>query len=134
MTIILDSHVLLWLMEGRPELGKHARARCDDALRNDRVAISAITFYELANEHRKRRVILAPDPAAWRQRVLAQGVEEIPLDVPIAIEAAQLADLHGDPMDRLIIATVLRQNATLMTADGVILRWKAALNRVDAAK
>ena len=134
MTIILDSHVLLWLMEGRPELGKQARARCDDALRNDRVGISAVTFYELANEHRKGRVILAPDPATWRQRVLALGVVEMPLDVPTAIDAAQLVDLHGDPMDRLIIATVLRQNATLMTADGAILKWKAALNRVDAGR
>lgn len=134
MTMILDSHVLLWLMEGLPELGKQARARCDDALQNDRVAISAVTFYELANAHRQGRVILAPDPVTWRQRVISIGVVEIPLDAPTAIEAAQLADMHSDPMDRLIVATVLHQNATLMTADGRILRWKAPLNRVDAGK
>jgi PIN domain nuclease of toxin-antitoxin system len=59
---------------------------------------------------------------------------EFPLDAPTALEAAQLAQLHQDPMDRLIVATVLRHNATLMTADGSILKWKAALNRVDAGK
>ncbi|QQS14118.1 MAG: type II toxin-antitoxin system VapC family toxin [Rhodospirillales bacterium] len=134
MTVILDSHVLLWLMEGRRELGRLARARCDEALRDDAVGVSAVTFYELANEHRKGRIALSPDPATWRQNVLALGVVEFPVDAPIAIEAAGLADMHNDPMDRLIVATVLRNDATLMTADGAILRWKAPLSRLDAAR
>jgi PIN domain nuclease of toxin-antitoxin system len=121
-------------MEGRPELGKQARARCDDALRNDRVGISAITFYELAHAHRRGRIVLAPDPERWRQAVLNVGIVEFPLDAPTALEAARLAQFHRDPMDRLIVATVLRQNGTLMTADGSILGWKAALHRLDAGR
>ncbi|HJQ57545.1 MAG TPA: type II toxin-antitoxin system VapC family toxin [Vineibacter sp.] len=134
MTTILDSHVLLWLVEGLPELGRLARTKCDDALRNDQVAVSTVSFYELANAHRKGRIVLSPDPAAWRHGVLALGIVELPLDAPTAIEAAQLADLHSDPMDRIIVATVVRHNATLMTADRSILRWNSALHRVDAGR
>lgn len=134
MMVLLDSHVLLWLMDGRRELGRMARACCDEALRDEVIGVSAVTFYELANEHRKGRIALSPDPATWRQSVLALGVVEFPVDAPTAIAAAGLTDMHNDPMDRLIVATALRNDATLLTADGAILKWGAPLNRLDAAR
>jgi PIN domain nuclease of toxin-antitoxin system len=52
----------------------------------------------------------------------------------IAITAAELPDLHGDPADRFIIATALAHNATLITADRQLLAWSAALARQDASQ
>ncbi len=52
----------------------------------------------------------------------------------IAIAAGELARMHGDPADRLIIATASLAGATLMTADARILRWKHALPRHDARR
>ena len=46
--ILLDTHALLWLDQKNPALGKTARARADAALMNKTVAISAMTFWEVA--------------------------------------------------------------------------------------
>ena len=134
MTMILDSHVLLWLVREHPQLGSQARAACDRALREDSVGVSAVSFYELTNEHRKRRVALEPTPQLWRQSVLRLGIVEFPIDAPTAIEAGDLTDFHSDPLDRLIVAAALRHDATLMTADVAILRWKGPLRRIDSRR
>ncbi len=91
-----------------------------------------MSFYELANEHRKGRIIMSPDPWRWRAQVLNLGIVEVPIDAGTAIEAASLVDFHRDPMDRLIAATALRHQATLLTADRAILRWGGSLRSVDA--
>lgn len=94
--------------------------------------MSAVSFYELANAHRKGRIALTPDPWQWRAQVLSFGIVELPVDAGIAIEATGLVDFHRDPMDRLIAATALRHAATLITADSTILRWTGPLRSVDA--
>ena len=63
-----------------------------------------------------------PDIAVWRRQLLDEGVVEIPIDGELAIEAAALHGLHGDPADRLIIATALRGHR-LITSDRQIRAW-----------
>jgi PIN domain nuclease of toxin-antitoxin system len=60
------------------------------------------------------------------------GVREISLSAEIAIRASELENLSRDPMDRLIIATALVEQASLMTADQAILDWSGRLQRHDA--
>jgi PIN domain nuclease of toxin-antitoxin system len=134
MTMILDSHVLLWLVREHPQLGSQARVACDRALTEDSVGVSTISFYELANEHRKQRVALEPTPEQWRQNILRLGIVEFPVDTPIALEAGDLVNFHNDPLDRMIVACALRHDATLMTADAAILRWDGPLRRIDARR
>jgi PIN domain nuclease of toxin-antitoxin system len=61
------------------------------------------------------------------------GLNEIPLDGAIGIRAGQLADMHGDPADRIIVATALAGH-TLVTSDRQILAWPGALERIDARR
>jgi PIN domain nuclease of toxin-antitoxin system len=69
----------------------------------------------------------------WRESVLGQGLYEIPLDGATALRAGTLADgLHGDPGDRMIVATALMHGCTLVTADQDLLSWPGMLERVDA--
>jgi PIN domain nuclease of toxin-antitoxin system len=132
MTTILDSHVLLWLINGGAELGRRARELCESAHQDDPIGVSAVSFYELADAHRKGRLAMSPDPWQWRAQVLNFGIIEVPVDAGIAMEASALIDFHRDPMDRLIAATALRHAATLVTADNAILRWAGPLRSVDA--
>lgn len=62
---------------------------------------------------------------------MEQGMSEIPVDGPIAARAGLLPALHGDPGDRLIVATALGGHQ-LVTADKRILRWQGELARVGA--
>ena len=58
----------------------------------------------------------------------------MPLSAEIALLAAELEDLHGDPIDRIIVATALIEDAVLLTADHAILEWSGKVRRQDARR
>jgi len=133
MLILLDTHALIWLDQDDPSLGAEARKRTDLALQQGRLAVSAISFWETAMLVTKGRVTMALPTSAWRRDLLGLGLLEIPIDGDIGIAAAQL-DLHGDPADRLIVATAQIKGAVLLTADQPLLQWDNALERFDARR
>jgi PIN domain nuclease of toxin-antitoxin system len=65
---------------------------------------------------------------------LALGLREIALSAEIALRATELDDLHGDPFDRMIVATALVEDAVLLTADRPLLAWPGKLRRQDARR
>jgi PIN domain nuclease of toxin-antitoxin system len=66
--------------------------------------------------------------------VLALGVREIPLSADVAMRASDLESLPGDPVDRIIVATALVEEAVLLTADLRILEWPGQVRRQDARR
>ena len=132
--IVVDTHVAIWITAGSPSLGKQSRAALELAFKEDRVAVSAITFWEMAMLIEKQRLGVISSAAELRTKILGAQIEEVPVDGNIAILAAGLEHLHGDPADRLIVATALAHDAMLMTADRAILRWRNKLQRLNAAK
>lgn len=132
--IVLDTHVLLWLLLGSNRLGKRSRALVEAATGDDEVAVSAITFWEVATLASRKRIALDDKPNAFRRHVLGLGIVEIAVMGEVAITAAELPGFHGDPFDQLIVATALLEDATLVTADDEILKWKGSLSRIDARR
>ena len=130
--IILDTHVLIWHENGDPRLGTEARREFGRALQSGEAAVSAISFWEIGMLLRKDRLGFLIDPHAWRRDLLNRGLIEIPVDGDIASRAGLLAKIHGDPADRIIVATAL-EGHRLMTADQQILEWPGALSRLNAS-
>jgi PIN domain nuclease of toxin-antitoxin system len=132
--ILLDTHTLVWLAEGHADLGRAARAAADEALEEGALAVSAISFWEIAMLHVKGRIRLVQPLEAWRKEVLELGVSEIPVTGDIGIAAATLDGFYADPADRIIVATASLRRATLLTADERILAWKGPLRSRDARR
>jgi PIN domain nuclease of toxin-antitoxin system len=131
--ILLDTHVALWFTIDTG-LGKRSQKIADDALADDRLAVSAVSFWEIAMLVAKGRLRAHRSATEQRAKILAAGVRELPLTGEIAILAGELEIAHGDPADRFIVATAIANDATLMTADTVLLRWRSKLRRQDAEK
>ena len=131
--ILLDTHVMLWIRLGVPRLGTSARREIDQAWQSNEVGVSAISFWEVAMLKDKGRIRFPMDVGRWRREQLAQGLIEISVDGEIATRAGLLPNMHGDPADRLIVATALAGHR-LVTADQRILNWPGQLSRLDAAK
>lgn len=134
MTLLLDTHTVLWLTEDSPNLGKAATRACDSALAANELSVSTVVFYEAGRLLKRGRVTGPSTVREWRVRLLSLGVREIALSAEIAMLAADLDDLHGDPWDRIIIATALVEEAVLLTADRPILAWPGRLQRQDARR
>lgn len=129
--ILLDTHVLLWTSYGDRRLGPRARRQLEAEWSAGGVGVSAVSFWEIAMLVQKGRLGFEMAPEDWRRRQLAEGLVEIPVDGDIAMRAGLLADLPGDPADRIIVATALAGHQ-LMTRDARILAWPGQLDRLDA--
>jgi PIN domain nuclease of toxin-antitoxin system len=125
--ILLDTHALVWFTTDAG-LGKKSQALADQALADDRLAVSSISFWEIALLIAKNR--LKSIDSAEKLR----GVIELPVTGEIALRAVDIANLPDDPADRFIMATAIVHGATLMTADDRLLGWKHAIRRQNAEK
>lgn len=132
MMLLLDTHALVWLDEGSQRLGRNALKVIDDALAKDELYISPISFWEVAMLCEKQRLDLSMELSKWRIELLQSGLREVPLNGNTAIVAGQLTDFHGDPADRIIVATALDNSAAMVTADARILGWNGPLYKIDA--
>ena len=131
--IVLDTHVLIWLLEESPNLGRRAAKTASAALHVDAVSVSATTFWEVAHLVAKGRIRLEGSAASFRAVVLELGIREVPVDGDIAVDAASLAALLADPADCHIVATARKTGARLMTADRRI-QDAAAVDTIDARR
>lgn len=116
LAAVLDTHVWLWVCAG------HSRAR---VLTNftGRAVVSAISVWEIAMLESKGRITLKPNPQSWLEKNLRAPVELEPIHPAICLESCRLPDFHGDPADRLVVATALVLGVPLVTADEKILTW-----------
>lgn len=128
MTLLLDTHVLIWLAEGSESLPESS-VQLVDQLRDERgLAVSAINFWEVSMLQRRNRVSLSLPVRQWRDIVLdTPGITEAPLTGAVAIESVELpGNLHSDPADRILIATARLNGWALATRDERILRYGEA--------
>lgn len=138
-TVLLDTHVWIWVLEGnRDAIGERTRARIEEAARDGQLRVGAISVREVAMLESKGRVRLSLSLEEWVHRGLAApGVQLAPLSPDVAIGSTRLpGELHGDPADRLLIATARALGATLATCDRNILRYGAEghLQVLDASQ
>ena len=129
--ILLDTHALAgWLLDAQ-RLGRQTRRIITEAWSDSDVAVSGITFWEIAGAGEKGRLELQVDVVARRDSLLNEGLIEVAVDGEIAVRADSLRALHGDPADRITDATALAGHK-LLTADQRIFDWPWQLHRLDA--
>lgn len=123
--ILVDTHVVLWLLSDPVRLSKAARAAIDDVRRNgDGLAICGITLLEIATASLNGRISLTVSLESF-----LKDVEERFVVLPISARACARtltlpAGYPKDPADRVIGATALVEGMGLVTADRVIRRAK----------
>jgi PIN domain nuclease of toxin-antitoxin system len=101
------------------------------AARADGIFVSPVSAWEMGLLSRPGRVgaiRFLPDPKSWFARVVAApAVKEVPLTSDIAIDSSHLPPpLHGDPADRLLIATARHLGVPIVTRDRHITAYAAA--------
>ena len=114
--ILLDTHVLLWLVSGHRPLGERAIG----ALRRaDNVLASAISYVEITMKSRRGKLEVPPDlPRLVRE----QGIQPLPFTQDHAAGLRTIPNLSGhDPFDRMLLAQSQIDGHFFLTADGVLL-------------
>ncbi len=116
MAILLDTHALLWWMNGDPRLSRKARAAMER--KNAEVYVSAASAVELAT---KVRIGKLPDAALLVHTFAATLSEQGFVPLAISLEHGRLSGLlpgdNRDPFDRIIAAQSLLERMPVITAD-----------------
>lgn len=124
-SILLDTHVWVWYTSGNENLPKSTRKTIDLAAQNRSLWIAAISLWELSMLDARKRIILDMPCLEW----INKSIELIPLQIAaltpsISTESCRLpGEFHGDPADRLIIATARVEGLSLITRDTKILNY-----------
>jgi len=134
--LLLDTNALLWVLQDEPRLRAEARDVIVQGWAVDSVAVSVVTFWEVAILAEKRKIALGCEPSRWRLDRIGEGLRELPLHGSEAVLAVELGrrGFHQDPADRFIVATALIGGHTLFTTDQEILDWPGELRRVDVRR
>lgn len=135
--LLLDTHIWLWLMEGiEREIARPVTESLRAVSRSGDLLVSAISIWEVALLESKSRVRLSIEIDEWvRRGSRAPGLRVAGLSPEILIDSTRLPGrLHGDPADRMIVATARRTGATLVTRDQRILDYagSGSLSVIDA--
>ena len=115
MRYLLDTCALIWLGMGGGELSAEAKRRISVAAS---LCYSSISAWELTRLQQEGTIVIPTTPEDFLADLATEyGITAIPPADDIMIRAARLPNHHKDPADRIIIATALIHDLTVITGD-----------------
>ena len=111
MSLLLDTHVVLWWLADTTDLSDDLKSRLDH---EPDVYVSSATVWEVAIKHALGKL---PEPADLPERVRDSGFRPLPITSAHAIVAGRLPQIHRDPFDRMLVAQAQCEGLTLVTTD-----------------
>ncbi len=116
MRLLLDSHALLWFLEGNALLSTHARKAIEDA--SNSKYVSHATAWEIAIKVSLGKLELKVSYEDLFPGVVeTNGFEILSSGCAHFHELLKLPFHHGDPFDRLLIAQAKSEGMTLVSCD-----------------
>jgi PIN domain nuclease of toxin-antitoxin system len=125
---VLDTHIWLWWLSGSPRIHPRESKALDALAMRDPPFIAAISIWEAQMLVSRGRLILNEPFDSWIHRMTATNtIRTLPLDADVVASVHALpASFHGDPADRLIVATARTHALALATRDRNIRRSRLA--------
>jgi PIN domain nuclease of toxin-antitoxin system len=121
VSLLLDTHVVLWWLSDDPTLGDDIKNRLDN---EPDVYLSAATIWEVAIKQAAGKL---PEPTGLPERIQESGFIPLPISFDHAIIAARLPMIHRDPFDRMLIAQAQFEDLTLVTRDENCQKYEVAI-------
>ena len=112
MKLLLDTHILLWLMQDVPQLSPAARRLILDA---ESVYVSSVSLWEVAIKRSLGKLRLDLDELD--RHLAASAIQALGVSWAHARQLRQLPAHHGDPFDRMLIAQAMAEPLHLLTHD-----------------
>ena len=117
--IVLDTHTWVWWLTAPERLSRKTQKLIEHSLAQAEVRISSISVWEITMLVSRGRLSFTVDFPSWLNVATSvPGVRFYPVDNSVAYQAVNLpGNFHADPADRMIVATALALDATLISGD-----------------
>ena len=125
MTLLLDTHFLLWIANGDQRLTPKAKKIISAA---DAVYMSAASLWEISIKVSVGK--LAVDVNALTESLLNAGLMELPVSIEHAKALKALPPVHRDPFDRMLVAQAMTEPMHLLTTDTALASYGPSVKLV----
>ncbi|MQA38266.1 type II toxin-antitoxin system VapC family toxin [Rugamonas aquatica] len=115
MRLLLDTHILLWCLQGSRKLSKPARARIGASRE---VFVSSVSIWEIAIKNGSGKLTI--DMSQLASEITYAGMLELKISHIHAARVRHLPGIHRDPFDRMLVAQAMCESMKLLTADRVL--------------
>jgi PIN domain nuclease of toxin-antitoxin system len=115
---LLDTHALLWWLDGDRRLSRRARAVIGEE--DNAVLISAASAWEISTKVRLGKLPGAVEVAVELPAILRQqNFEPLSIAIAHAVRAGNLPGPHRDPFDRMLIAQAQAEDLALVSNERI---------------
>ncbi|HZC62479.1 MAG TPA: type II toxin-antitoxin system VapC family toxin [Streptosporangiaceae bacterium] len=121
MSLLLDTHVVLWWLTDDPTLSDDIKTRLDH---DPDVYVSAATVWEVTIKQAAGKLT---EPADLPERIRGSGFADLAISSEHAIAAGCLPLIHRDPFDRMLVAQAQCEDFTLVTRDPQCQKYEVAV-------
>ena len=118
---LIDTCAFLWSIGDDPSLSKKAREIIEAG---DGLYLSQTTLWEIAVKKTINKLELEEDTQGLVDMCDESNITILPIENRYFETIQKLPYIHGDPFDRLIMATALENDLTLITNDKEIKKYK----------
>jgi len=115
MKYLLDTHTALWALDDKAMLSKTTKTILDDV--SIPLYVSIVSAWEVAIKVSINKLDFFGGSEAFLEKMQQNGVELLSLKGSYLKQVETIPFHHRDPFDRLIIATAITENITIITAD-----------------
>jgi PIN domain nuclease of toxin-antitoxin system len=115
MRVLLDTHALVWWVEGREKLSAAARERIEDS--DNAVFVSAASAWELAIKMRLGKFKSRELAERLDEHIVEEGFEALSISIEHALRAGAFDSPHKDPFDRMLIAQAQVEDLSVISKD-----------------
>jgi PIN domain nuclease of toxin-antitoxin system len=122
MTLLLDTHALLWWLDDPGLLSGAAREAIGDG--RNAVFVSAVVAWEIAIKKGLGKLDVPDDLEA---ALAANRFLPLPITISHALAVLALPHHHRDPFDRLLLAQALHEGFHLVSRDNVFTSYHVPL-------
>jgi PIN domain nuclease of toxin-antitoxin system len=128
VTLLVDTHLLLWAAGEPKKLSKKARQLLEDP--DSRLWFSAASLWEVAIKHGLGRQDFRVEPRRLRRGLIDNGWRELAISSEHAVATLDLPPLHKDPFDRMLVAQARVEGLALVTSDEFLARYAGNILKV----
>ena len=115
MSLLLDTHTLIWFAEGNDRLSAMAKAQIEGRWESN--FISIVSLWEIVIKASKTKLEIKKSFIEINQFLSINNIHVLDIKINHLITLFSLPHHHGDPFDRLIISQAISENLTIISAD-----------------
>jgi len=124
--VLLDTHIWVWYLDGAGErMAASGVELVRQCLRGEGALVSDMSVWEVGTKVARGKLTLKPNVSSWLERASRRpGFSFLSLDREILLLSTQLPGaIHGDPVDRILVASSALAGFPIVTADHMIVDY-----------